>query len=69
MRLNIVLLGVTIGLGLFYVVGVNADEPVARVTSKVSMPLVINGSLVGDLPSWGEAGERRLYRIGTPVHR
>ena len=58
MRLKIVLSGLTIVLSLFYVIGVNADEPVARVTSNVSMPLVINGSLVGDLPSSVSLGSR-----------
>jgi len=58
MRLKLGLFGLTIVLSLFYVVGVNADEPVARVTSNVSMPLVINGSLVGDLPSSISLGSR-----------
>ena len=58
MRLKIILMGLTIVFSLLYVVAVAADEPVARVTSNVSMPLVINGSLVGDLPSSVAPGSR-----------
>ena len=58
MRLKIILMGLTILLSLTYVVGASANEPVARVTSNVSMPLVINGSLVADLPSSVKRGSR-----------
>lgn len=58
MQSKIVLLGLTIVLSLLYLDGVNADEPVARVTSNVSTSLIINGSLVGDLPSSVMRGSR-----------
>lgn len=58
MKLKISFFGLAILFGLVSTVAVKADEPMARVDSNISMPLVINGSPVGDLPSSAPQGAR-----------
>ena len=57
-RLKVILTGLTILFSLSYAIGVNADEPVARVTSNISMSLVVNDSQFSDLPHSVPLGTR-----------